>query len=99
MRNFHVNGDKTEYMCFNQKEDISTLNGGPLKLVDNFNNLGSSIPSTENGISMQLAKAWTAIYRLLMIWKSNLSDKIKHNFFPSSRHVDSTIWMHHMDAD
>ena len=33
---FHVNTDKTEYMCFNQRGDISTLNGGTLKLVDKF---------------------------------------------------------------
>ena len=33
---FHVNADKTEYMRFNQRDDISTLKGGPLKLVDNF---------------------------------------------------------------
>ena len=26
----HVNADKTEYMCFNQRGDISTVNGGPL---------------------------------------------------------------------
>ena len=30
----HVNADKTEYMCFNQRGDISTLNGGSLKLMD-----------------------------------------------------------------
>ena len=32
----HVNADKTEYMCFNQRGDISTLNGSSLKLVDMF---------------------------------------------------------------
>ena len=57
----HVNADKTEYMCFNKKRDISTLNGGSLKLVGKFDNLGSSISSTENDISMRLVKAWTAI--------------------------------------
>ena len=30
----HVNADKTEYVCFNKKGDISTLNGGSLKLVN-----------------------------------------------------------------
>ena len=30
----HVNANKTEYMCFNQTGDISTLNGNSLKLVD-----------------------------------------------------------------
>ena len=32
----HVNAHKTEYMCFNQTSDISTLNSSPLKLVDKF---------------------------------------------------------------
>ena len=32
----HVNAHKTEYMCFNQTGDISTLNGRPLKLVNKF---------------------------------------------------------------
>ena len=30
----HVNADKMEYMCFNQRGDIFTQNGGSLKLVD-----------------------------------------------------------------
>ena len=38
----HVNVHKTEYMCFNQTGDISTLNGCALKLVDKFTYLGSS---------------------------------------------------------
>ncbi len=33
----HVNAVKTEYMSFNQGGNISTLNGGSLKLVDKFN--------------------------------------------------------------
>ena len=32
----HVNAHKTEYMCFNQTDDISTLEGTSLKLVDKF---------------------------------------------------------------
>ena len=44
----HVNADKTEYMCFYQRSDISTLKGGPLKLVNKFTYFGSSISSTEN---------------------------------------------------
>ena len=47
----HVNEDKTEYMCFNQRGFISTLNGSSLKLVDKFTYLGSSISSTENDIN------------------------------------------------
>ena len=33
-RGLYVNAVKTEYICFNQRGDISTLNGGPLKLLD-----------------------------------------------------------------
>ena len=49
---FHVNADKTEYMFFNQRGDIFTLDGGHLKLVDKFTYLGSSVSSTENDINM-----------------------------------------------
>ena len=77
----HVNADKTEYMCFYQKCDISTPDGGSLKPVDKSTYLGSSFSSTENDANMWLAKAWTAIDWLLNIWKSDLSDKIKRNFF------------------
>ena len=80
----HVNADKTEYKCFNQRGDISTLKGGPLKLVDKFTYLGSSVSSTEKDINMQLAKAWIAIDRLSIIWKSDQTDKIKHSFFQAA---------------
>ena len=39
----HVNADKTEYMCFNQRDEISTLNDSSMKLVDKFTYLGSSV--------------------------------------------------------
>ena len=76
----HVNADKTEYMCFNQKGEISTIKGGPLKLLDKFTYLGNSVSSTKTNINTRLAKVWTATDRLLVIWKSDLIDKIKHSF-------------------
>ena len=57
----NVNTDKTEYMCFNQRGDISTLNGSSLKLVDKFTCPGSSISSTETDMNTWQAKARTAI--------------------------------------
>ncbi len=39
----HVNAHKTEYMCYNQTGNITTLDGASLKLVDKFTYLGSSI--------------------------------------------------------
>ena len=53
----HETTKRTEYICFNQKGDISSLNGGSLKLEDKFIYLRSSISSTENNIRMRLAKA------------------------------------------
>ena len=43
----HVNAHQTEYMCYNQMGDNSTLDGTPLKLVDKFTYLGSSVSSTK----------------------------------------------------
>ena len=65
----HINVDKMEHMCFNQKGGISTLNSGSLKSVDKFTYQENNVLSTENDINMQLAKAWTAIDRLSIIWK------------------------------
>ena len=79
----HVNAHKTEYMCFNQTGDISTLGGSSLKLVDKFTFLGSSV-STEKDIDTRLAKAWTAIDRLSVIWKTDLTDKMKRSFFQAA---------------
>ena len=79
----HVNAHKTEYMCYNQTGDISTLEGTPLKLVDKLY-LGSSVESTEKDSETRLTKAWTAISRLSTIWKSDLTDKMKRSFFQAA---------------
>ena len=72
-------------MCFNQTGDISTLNDSSLKWVDKFiTYLGSSVSSTETDINMQLAKAWTAINRLSVIWKSDLTNRTKRSFFKAA---------------
>ena len=80
----HVNALKTEYMCFNQVGDISTLDRTSLKLVDKFTFLGSSVSSTVKDIDTRLTKAWTAIDKLSVIWKSDLTDKTKRSFFQAA---------------
>ena len=80
----NANAHKTEYMCFNQTSDISTLNSSPLKLGDKFTYLGSSVSSTEKDINTRLAKAWAAIDRISVIRKSDLTDKIKRSFFQAA---------------
>ena len=80
----HVNACKMEHMCFNQTGDISTRNGSSLKLVDKFTYQGSSVSSTETYINTRLAKAWAANDRLLLIRKSDLTDKVKRSFFQAA---------------
>ena len=82
----HVNAHKTKYMRYNQTGDIShfDLEGTSLKLVDKFTYLGSSVSSTEKYIDTPLTKAWTAIDRLSIIWKSDLTDKMKCSFFQAA---------------
>ena len=49
-----------------------------------FTYLGSSVESTEKDIKTRLTKAWTAINRLSIIWKSDLTDKMKRSFFQAA---------------
>ena len=71
-------------MCFNQTGDISTLSDSSLKLVDKFTYLGSSVSSTEKDIDTWLTKAWAVIDKLSIIWKSDLTDKMKRSFFQTA---------------
>ena len=80
----HVNAHKTEYMCFNQKGNISTLDGTSLKLVDKFTYFGSSVSSTEKDIDTGLTMVWAAIDKLSIIWKSDLTNKMKRTFFQAA---------------
>ena len=43
-----------------------------------------SVSSTEKDIDTRLTKAWTAIDRLSIIWKSDLTDKMKRGFFQAA---------------
>ena len=70
----HVNAHKTEDMTFPHS----------LKLVDKFTHLGSSVSSTEKDINTRLTKILTAINKLSIIWKSDLTDKMKRSFFQAA---------------
>ena len=52
--------------------------------TDKFTYLGSSVSSTEKDIDTWLTKAWTAIDTLSIIWKSDLTDKMKRSFFQAA---------------
>ena len=79
----YLNADKTEFICFNQdaSERMKSLDGEKIKQVEDFKYLGSYIASTEHDVNIRLGKAWNALNELDKIWKSNLTDKLKRNFF------------------
>ena len=52
-----------------------------MKIEYQFIYLGSNISSTESDVCVHIGDALTAIYRLPTIRKSNLSDKIRQEFF------------------
>ena len=68
-------------MWFSQTGDISTQDGTSMKLVDKFTYQGSNVSSTEKDIDTPLSKAWIAIDKLSIIWKSDLTDKMKRSSF------------------
>ena len=73
----------------------ATLDGSSLKLVDKFTYLGRSVSSTEKDIDRRLTKAWIAIDKISIIWRSDLTDKMKRSFFQAA----VAIWMHNLDAN
>ena len=68
-------------MCFKEDDTNSSLNGKPLKFVNQFTYLGSNISSTKSDVNIRFGKSWTDINSLLSIWKSDLSDEIRRGFF------------------
>ena len=68
------------------------------KLVHQFTYLGSNISSTESDDNIHLAKVWTAISRLSIIWKYNLAEN-KTGYLLSCACISITLWMHHLDAN
>ena len=47
---------------------------------------------------MEDISSYKKVCRQSVIWKSDLTNRIKRSFFPNSGCVDTAIWMHHMDT-
>ena len=60
---------------------VISLSGWPLKLQEKFAYIGRRVRSTKNNVDIRQAKARTAIDRLSILWKSDISDKRKRGFF------------------
>ena len=63
---------------------MRSLNGEKIKQVEDFKDLGSYTASTERDVNIRLGKAWDALNELDNIWKSNLPDNLKRNFFQAA---------------
>ena len=72
--------NKTKFMCFKQEGAIFTLSGKPLKSADHFIYHRSNISSTESDVSISIENEWSAIGRLSIIWKSDLSHEREQDF-------------------
>ena len=72
------------YKTDDTQHGLSRMWTTQVTLENKFTYLGSSVSSTENDINTRLPKAWKAIDRLSVIWKSDLSDKIKCNFLQAA---------------
>ena len=77
----YVNADKTEFMCYNTTGTMTSLIKHNIKEVEDFTYLGSNVASTEKDIDIRIGKAWGALNKLKQVWKSNLPDNLKRNFF------------------
>ena len=73
-------------MRFNQDVTVSSLNGNPLKSVDQIIYLGSNISSTEIWVNPRTGKTWNAFDRLTIIEKSDLPNKIDSSKLRSCRY-------------
>ncbi|XP_071944095.1 uncharacterized protein [Antedon mediterranea] len=79
------NVKKTESMSVNCQGQIKTSSGYALKQVDQlFTYLGSNIASTTKDVDIRISKAWSALKRLTVVWKSNISNNMKKHFFKTT---------------
>ena len=69
------------FFFFFNKKPYPLKSGKPLKFVDQFTYLGSSISSTESNDDISIRVVWIVIYWLYIIKKSDISNKIKLDFF------------------
>ena len=60
---------------------MKSLSAHDIKRVCEFKYQGSYVGSTQHNVSVIIESAWVTLNSLNIIWKSNLSSKLKRNFF------------------
>ena len=86
-----VNAKKTKVMPINAKETVrvTTRDGTPLEVVNDFNYLGAWIASTQHDIKVRRAKAWSALNSMNKVWRSSMNPDTKRRLFVST--VESVL--------
>ena len=77
----YCNAGKTEYTSSSSDPRMKTLSGNTIKHVPDFKYLGAHIMDSEKEFQIRKALAWTACNKMDKIWKSNLQNSLKINFF------------------
>ena len=80
INSLHLFWDSFEWFCRDAKYFFPFLSKALWSRINSCYGILFS-KSTENDIDTRLTKAWTAIDGLSIIWKSDLTDKMKRSFF------------------
>ena len=85
-------------MCFKWEGAIPNLSGRPLRLIDKFTYIISSVSSTESDvdISSKCVDFYWLVIDHMEVWFIQWN---KMGFLPGCGYVSTTVWMHHMDTN
>ena len=87
-----INAKKTKVMPLNTDEPVvrvTTLDGTPLEVVDDYIYLGACMASTQQDIKVRRAKAWRALHNMSKVWRSRMTPDTKRRLFVST--VESVL--------
>ena len=93
-----VNAMKTNSMSIKINAIIfKTRDGTQLEIIDDYNYIGAWVASAKRDIGIRRAKAWKALHNLKKVWKSNLANQMKLQFFVAT--VESvTVQIRSLDS-
>ena len=76
-------------MAFGEDGDLKTIENANIKKVLNFLYLGAWIGSSSSDIKVRKAKAWSALNKMHVIWKSSMNRNLKIRLFRAT--VESVL--------
>lgn len=92
----NVNARKIEFISFNQGGSICCLDWNKIWQVKDFAYLGSYTHSIDKGLEIRKSKAWSALNKFTCIWKLNLLDNPKCQFFKPNVASILCMGQHHV---